>query len=52
MVGFGVEKIMKILKERGLTVSHVVHDIDSSTMKQVMSVFEDAEEVLCLSNKF
>ena len=50
MEGFGVQKIMQQLKNSQLTVSQVVHDKDASTMKQVMTVFEDVEEGLCLSN--
>jgi hypothetical protein len=52
MEGFGVKKIMLQLKEAGLTVTQIVHDKDSSTMTQVMTVFEDVEECLCLSNVF
>jgi hypothetical protein len=50
MEGFGVEKIMKKLQKSQIKVTQVVHDKDSSTMRQVMSVFEDVEECLCLSN--
>jgi hypothetical protein len=49
MEGVGVHNIMKDLKESGFQVTKVLHDKDSSTMKQVMDVFEDAEETLCLS---
>jgi hypothetical protein len=49
MEGVGVQNIMKDLKESGFQVTKVLHDKDSSTMKQVMDVFEDAEESLCLS---
>ena len=52
MEGFGVEKMMQQLKDANLTVTQVVHDKDASTMKQVMTVFEDVEEGLCLSNFF
>jgi hypothetical protein len=52
MEGFGVEKMMQQLKDAQLTVTQVVHDKDASTMKQVMTVFEDVEEGLCLSNVF
>ena len=52
MEGFGVQKIMEELKRNRITVSHIVHDKDSSTMRQVMTVYEDAEEVLCLNNDF
>ena len=49
MKGVGVQRIMTELKESGFTVTKVLHDKDSSTMKQVMDVFEDAEEALCMS---
>jgi hypothetical protein len=52
MEGFGVQKIMEELKQEAITVSHIVHDKDSSTMRQVMSVYEDVEECLCLCNLF
>jgi hypothetical protein len=48
MEGFGVLKIMQQLKEARLTVTQVVHDKDASTMKQVMTVYQDVEELLCL----
>jgi len=50
MEGFGVKQIMQQLKEAGMTVTQIVHDKDASTMTQVMTVFEDVEECLCLSN--
>jgi hypothetical protein len=49
MEGFGVKKVMEQLKSAQLKVTQVVHDKDSSTMKQVMTVYEDVEECLCLS---
>jgi hypothetical protein len=49
MEGFGVKQIMHQLKEAEMTVKQVVHDKDASTMTQVMTVFEDVEECLCLS---
>ena len=52
MEGFGVEKMMQQLKDANLTVTQVVYDKDASTMKQVMTVFEDVEEGLCLSIYF
>jgi hypothetical protein len=48
MEGFGVKKIMETLKRHDLKVTQVVHDKDASTMRQVMEVYEDAEEGLCL----
>jgi hypothetical protein len=52
MEGFGVKQIMQQLKEAEMTVTQIVHDKDASTMTQVMTVFEDVEECLCLSNSF
>ena len=52
MEGFGVQKIMEEFKRENIKVSHIIHDKDSSTMRQVMSVYEDVEECLCLSNLF
>jgi hypothetical protein len=49
MEGFGVKQIMHQLKEAEMTVKQIVHDKDASTMTQVMTVFEDVEECLCLS---
>ena len=48
MEGFGVKKIMETLKRHDLNVTQVVHDKDASTMRQVMDVYQDAEEGLCL----
>jgi hypothetical protein len=48
MEGFGVLKIMKELKEAGFTVTKVLHDKDSSTMKNVLEVFQDVQESLCV----
>jgi hypothetical protein len=58
MEGFGVKKIMETLKRHDINVTQVVHDKDSSTLRQVMEVYEDVEEALCmcmfifLSNSF
>jgi hypothetical protein len=52
MEGFGVKKIMEELKSLGIVVKQVVHDKDASTMSQVMAVFEDVEESLCLCKFF
>jgi hypothetical protein len=49
MEGFGVKEIMKQIKQAGLTVTKVLHDKDASTFKQVLDVFEDADEILCIS---
>jgi putative NADH-flavin reductase len=49
MEGWGVMKIMEDLKNRGWKVTRVVHDKDSSTMRNVMVVYEDVQECLCLS---
>ena len=48
MEGHGVIQIMKSLKEKGYTVTKIIHDKDSSTLKNVMDVYQDVEEVLCL----
>jgi hypothetical protein len=50
MEGFGVKKIMETLKKHELNVTQVVHDKDASTMRQVMEVYQDVEEGLCLCN--
>jgi len=50
MEGFGVKKIMETLKLHDLNVTQVVHDKDASTMRQVMEVYQDVEEGLCLCN--
>ena len=42
-------KIMNQLKSSVITVTQIIHDKDASTMIQVMSVFQDVEESLCLS---
>ena len=52
MEGFGVKQIMEELKSVGMTVSKVLHDKDASTLRQVVDVFEDAEEELCVSKYF
>ena len=44
--------IMKDLKESGLKVTKVLHDKDASTFRQVVQVFEDADEQLCSSKCF
>jgi hypothetical protein len=49
MEGFGVLEVMKELKKAGFTVTKLLHDKDSSAMKQVMEVFQDVQEALCLS---
>ena len=49
MEGYGVKEIMKDLHEGGFKVTRIIHDKDSSTMNQVMSVYQDVEESLCLS---
>jgi hypothetical protein len=52
MEGFGVQKIMTELKNAGIKVTRVLHDKDSSTMKNAMEVFQDVQESLCLSKFF
>lgn len=49
MEGWGVKLILEDLKFRGLRVTRILHDKDSSTMKQVMDAYQDVEEGLCLS---
>jgi hypothetical protein len=49
MEGFAVLEMMKELKTAGFTVTTILHDKDSSTMRNVMDIFEDVEEALCLS---
>ena len=49
MEGFGVKEIMKDMKIAGMKVSKILHDKDASTFRQVLDVFEDAHEVLCVS---
>ena len=50
MEGFGVQEIMKELKQDGITVVDVLHDKDSSTIKHVMEVFHDVKEELCVGH--
>lgn len=52
MEGFAILAMMKELAEAGFTVSKILHDKDSTTMKNVMDVFADVEEALCLSKYF
>jgi hypothetical protein len=52
MEGFGVKKIMEEMKSLDLKIKKVIHDKDSSTMNQVMNIFQDVEEALCLSKFF
>lgn len=40
--------IMEHLKFHDIKVTRILHDKDSSTMQQVMSVYQDVEEGLCL----
>ena len=47
MEGWGVHLIMEEFKSYGFKVTRVLHDKDSSTMKNVMDVYEDVEEALC-----
>ena len=49
MEGWGVLQIMKQMSKLGYTVTHILHDKDSSTMKNVMQVFQDVQESLCYS---
>ena len=49
MEGYGILAIMKELDNIGIKVTKIIHDKDASTMIQVMDVFEDVEECLCLS---
>ncbi len=48
MEGYGVVKIMESLKIKGYKVTKIIHDKDSSTLRNVMDIYEDVEEVLCL----
>ena len=48
MEGFGVKKLMEQLKRIGITVTKVLHDRDASTLKQVVDIFQDASESLCV----
>lgn len=50
MEAWGVLQIMTEMKSLGYTVTHILHDKDSSAMKQVISVFQDVQENLCISN--
>jgi hypothetical protein len=49
MEGWGVTLIMKELQQCGYKVTRVLHDKDSSTLRNVMNVYEDVEEALCFS---
>jgi hypothetical protein len=52
MEGFGIKKMMEQFQFLDIKVTRVIHDKDSSTMKQVMDVYQDVEEALCLSKYF
>ena len=49
MEGWAVVQIMKELKSSGIRVTHITHDKDASTFKNVLEVFEDVAESLCVS---
>jgi hypothetical protein len=49
MEGWGVKQIMTDLQCHNFKVTRVVHDKDSSAMRQVMDVYHEAVEGLCLS---
>jgi len=48
MEGFAIEQMMKELRAAGIKVSTILHDKDSSTLRNVMDIFEDVKEALCL----
>jgi hypothetical protein len=52
MEGFAIEQIMKELRQSGFKVTTILHDKDSSTLRNVMDIFEDVQEALCLSKSF
>lgn len=52
MEGYGVKMIMEELKRNNFNVTQIVHDRDASTLKQVMEVYQDVEECLCLCKFF
>ncbi len=52
MEGEGVKRIMKDLKECHFVVFRVVHDKDSSCMKQIFDVFEDVLGEIVIEEQF
>ncbi len=50
MEGWGVVEIMKELEAKNIKVTKIIHDKDSSTMVNVMDVYQDVIESLCLGN--
>jgi hypothetical protein len=50
MEGAGVMEIMTELDQMKFKVTRLLHDKDASTLLQVMDVFEDVEECLCLNH--
>ncbi len=52
MEGWGILEIMKELESHNIKVIKIIHDKDSSTMTNVMDVYEDVTEALCLGNNF
>jgi hypothetical protein len=52
MEGWGILEIMKELESHNIKVTKIIHDKDSSTMTNVMDVYEDVTEALCLGNNF
>ena len=51
MEGWGISEIMKELESQNIKATKIIHDKDSSTMANVMDVYEDVTEALCLGNK-
>src|SRR5437764_15010627 len=49
MEGIAVVEMMKELKQSGFKVTTILHDKNSSTMRNVMDIFQDVQETLCLS---
>jgi hypothetical protein len=50
MEGYGVQKIAKRLKKEGITVEHLLHDDDSSSINNARSIFPDLKELLCINH--
>ncbi len=49
MEGFAILEMMKELDAAGFTVTRILHDKDSTTLKNAMDVFYDVVESLCSS---
>jgi len=52
MEGWGALQIMKELQACGIKVVNLLHDNDASTFNNVLEVFKDVSEALCVSKLY